>query len=177
MKEIKLTQGKVALVDDEDFEYLNQWKWHAMKIKNAYYAKRSVEINGKSKSILMHRIIMNTPDNLQIDHVFHNTFDNRIEFFEYNWYGNTQGGKPNFNNSGLDSRIHPTQKPIILYSWILRKYAKPGDTIFDSHMGSQSSRIACYDGGFDFVGCEIDKDYFDAGCKRFEIFKSQGKLF
>jgi site-specific DNA-methyltransferase (adenine-specific) len=73
--------------------------------------------------------------------------------------------------------IHPTQKPVKLYKVILREYAKEGDKIFDSHMGSQSSRIAAYEGGFDYYGCELDKDYFEAGCKRFEIYKQQLKLF
>jgi site-specific DNA-methyltransferase (adenine-specific) len=72
--------------------------------------------------------------------------------------------------------FHPTEKPIALYKWLLKNYAKPGDKIFDSHMGSQSSRIACYEGGFDFIGCELDKEYFDAGCKRFEIYKQQLKI-
>jgi site-specific DNA-methyltransferase (adenine-specific) len=74
-------------------------------------------------------------------------------------------------------RIHPTQKPIYLYSYIINKYAKQGDKILDTHMGSQSSRIAAYDMGFDYWGTELDKDYFHAGNKRFELFKSQGKLF
>ena len=73
--------------------------------------------------------------------------------------------------------IHPTQKPVALYKWLLKNYAKEGDLILDSHMGSQSSRIAAYDMGFDFVGFELDKEYFDAGCKRFEDFKKQLKLF
>lgn len=73
--------------------------------------------------------------------------------------------------------FHPTTKPIALYKWLLRNYAHPGDKIFDSHMGSQSSRIACYEGGFDFWGCELDQDYFEAGCKRFETYKLQLKLF
>ena len=64
-------------------------------------------------------------------------------------------------------RIHPTQKPTELYAWLLRKYAKPGDRIFDPMMGSQSSRIAAYKLGFDYVGCELDKEYFDKGCERF----------
>lgn len=105
------------------------------------------------------------------------SFDSRIEYFEYHWYGNGQNGKPNFDNSGPDARIHPTQKPLALYQWILRKYAKPGDKIFDSHMGSQSSRIAAFDMGFDYWGAELDKDYFEAGNKRFEQFKSQLKMF
>jgi len=67
-----------------------------------------------------------------------------------------------------DARIHPTQKPVALYEWILRNYAKPGDKILDTHLGSQSSRIAAYKMGFDFWGCEIDGDYIRDGNARFE---------
>jgi len=74
------------------------------------------------------------------------------------------------------NRIHPTQKPIALYKWLLKNYAKQGDKIFDSHMGSQSSRIAAWDMGFDYWGCELDPDYFQQGCKRFEDFRKQLKL-
>ena len=68
------------------------------------------------------------------------------------------------------NRIHPTQKPVELYRWILHRYAKPNDTIFDSHMGSQSSRIACHMEGFDFTGCELDPEYFEQGNARYETF-------
>lgn len=61
-----------------------------------------------------------------------------------------------------EGTIHPTQKPVALYKWLLQNYAKPGQTIFDSHVGSGSIRIACYDLGFDFEGCEIDADYHAA---------------
>jgi site-specific DNA-methyltransferase (adenine-specific) len=71
-----------------------------------------------------------------------------------------------FDNRTGD-KIHPTQKPVELYAYLLRKYAKPGDRIFDPMMGSQSSRIAAYKMGFDYVGCELDKEYFDKGCERF----------
>lgn len=64
-------------------------------------------------------------------------------------------------------RIHPTQKPVALYAWLLKNYAKQGDTIFDPMAGSQSSRIAAYKMGFDYVGCELDKEYFTKGCERF----------
>jgi site-specific DNA-methyltransferase (adenine-specific) len=80
------------------------------------------------------------------------------------------------NNGFLNKEggnIHPTQKPVALYLWLLKNYAKPGDKIFDSHMGSQSCRIACRKMGFDFWGCELDKEYFDAGCKRFELQSKQ----
>ena len=65
-------------------------------------------------------------------------------------------------------RIHPTQKPVELYKWLLVNYAKKGDKILDTHLGSQSSRIAAWDLGFDFWGCELDKDYFQQGNKRFQ---------
>lgn len=70
-----------------------------------------------------------------------------------------------YNNDG---KIHPTQKPAELYAWILRTYATNGGKIFDPMMGSQSSRIAAFKLGFDFWGCELDKEYFDLGCERFE---------
>lgn len=75
------------------------------------------------------------------------------------------------------NRFHPTEKPVALYKWILANYAKPGDKIIDTHMGSQSSRIAAWDMGFDFYGTELDKEYFDQGNARFEVFKQQQKLF
>lgn len=69
---------------------------------------------------------------------------------------------------GGEKRIHPTQKSVELYAWLLNKYAKKGWTIFDPFLGSQSSRIAAYRLGFDFVGCEIDEHYFKEGEKRFK---------
>jgi site-specific DNA-methyltransferase (adenine-specific) len=71
------------------------------------------------------------------------------------------------------NKIHPTQKPVALYKWLLHNYAKKGDKILDTHLGSQSSRIAAYEMGFDFYGCELDPDYFRDGNKRFEAFKAK----
>ena len=76
-----------------------------------------------------------------------------------------------------EGTIHPTQKPVKLYEWILTNYAKPGQTIFDSHMGSGSSAIACNNLGFEYVGCELDSDYYDAACKRIAHHASQEMLF
>ena len=75
------------------------------------------------------------------------------------------------------NRIHPTQKPIGLYDWLLINYAKEGDSILDTHLGSGSSRIAAYKGGFNFVGFEIDEEYYEKQEKRFNDFKSQLRLF
>lgn len=80
-------------------------------------------------------------------------------------------------SAGYESKTHPTQKPIALYKWLLKNYAKEGDRILDTHLGSGSSRIAAYDMGFDFVGYEIDKDYFNAQEKRFQNHIQQQSLF
>jgi site-specific DNA-methyltransferase (adenine-specific) len=76
-----------------------------------------------------------------------------------------------------DVTIHPTQKPIKLYDWLLHNYAKPGQRILDTHLGSGSSAIAAHYFGVDFVGCELDKDYYDAACKRFKDATAQKSLF
>jgi site-specific DNA-methyltransferase (adenine-specific) len=75
------------------------------------------------------------------------------------------------------NKIHPTQKPVALYKWLLKNYAKPGDKIFDSHVGSGSIRIACHDLGFDFEGCEIDEDYWNAQEERYKNHVAQQELF
>jgi len=94
------------------------------------------------------------------------SFDKALRVFDYS------RAKLNQKREGL----HPTEKPVALYKWLLKNYAKEGDKIIDTHLGSQSSRIACWDGGFDFWGWEIDEDYFRDGNKRFEAFKMQQKL-
>ena len=85
------------------------------------------------------------------------SFDKAMRIFSFSRAAALQEGK-----------IHPTQKPVALYAWLLKNYAKPGDRIFDPMMGSQSSRIAAYKMGFDYVGCELDKEYFAKGCERFD---------
>ena len=88
----------------------------------------------------------------------------------------TSFGKPaalfKFDNR-TGGKIHPTQKPVALYEWLLTHYAKQGDKIFDSHVGSGSSRIACDKLGYYFEGCELDKDYWEAQEKRYKDYKSQ----
>ena len=97
------------------------------------------------------------------------TFITATRKFSYMWSG--------FYKQKPETRIHPTQKPIALYKWLLQNYAKPGWTIFDSHVGSGSLRIACHDLGFDFEGCEIDKDYWEAQEARYKNHIKQDELF
>ena len=83
-----------------------------------------------------------------------------------------------FKYSPVDKlRFHPTQKPVALYRWIFQRYAKPGMKILDTHLGSGSSRLAAYDAGLDFVGYEIDKDYFTKQEQRFADYTAQANLF
>lgn len=85
---------------------------------------------------------------------------------------------PFFGGVNTESdRFHPTQKPVALYAWIYSKYAKPGDKILDTHLGSGSSRIAAYDANLDFVGCEIDSEYFAKQEERFNRHAAQISLF
>lgn len=74
---------------------------------------------------------------------------------------------PNRGGQGDKNKFHPTQKPVELYEYILRTFAKPGDRILDTHLGSGSSRIAAYRLGFDFVGCELDREYYEKQEERF----------
>ena len=76
-----------------------------------------------------------------------------------------------------EARFHPTQKPVKLYDWILRNYAKPGDTILDTHAGSMSIAIACHYAGHPLTACELDADYYAAGCERVMRETQQTTLF
>ena len=97
--------------------------------------------------------------------------------FELAWTSFNSSAKKYNKTPNQLNRIHPTQKPISLYKWILNKYAKEGDKILDTHLGSGSSRIAANDMGFDFTGFELDKDYFDASEKRYQQHINQLVLF
>ena len=91
--------------------------------------------------------------------------------FRYCWNGMIQG-----NMKNKEERFHPTQKPVALYAWIYKNYAKRGMKILDTHLGSGSSRIAAWDAGLDFVGTEIDREYFDKQEERFRNHIAQGSL-
>lgn len=92
------------------------------------------------------------------------SFSKTAKCFDYPYWGGYNADK---------YRIHPTQKPVALYKWILDNYAKPGDKILDTHVGSASSLIACEDFGFQYVGFEIDKEYYEKGVERLEQNRAQ----
>lgn len=105
-----------------------------------------------------------------------------VRLFRYMWSGMmqgksiTEGDIMQGNKSLNEKRIHPTQKPVALYDWIFKKYAKPGQKVLDTHLGSGSSRIAAYEAGIDFIGFEIDSSYFHMEEERFAEHTSQMSL-
>jgi site-specific DNA-methyltransferase (adenine-specific) len=100
------------------------------------------------------------------------SFGTAVRRFRFRWAGMLQADMKN-----KESRIHPTQKPVALYKWLLANYAKAGDRILDTHLGSGSSAIAAHYGGFQFVGTELDKDYYEAAVKRFNEETKQVDMF
>ena len=100
------------------------------------------------------------------------SFNTAVRKFKHTWNGMLQGDMKN-----KEHRIHPTQKPVKLYEWLLANYAKEGDRILDTHLGSGSSAIAAHYGGFDFVGCELDEDYFKAASERIDRETAQIDMF
>ena len=97
---------------------------------------------------------------------------NSIKSVQIAWHGMIQHDMKN-----KEARIHPTQKPVALYKWLLTNYAKQGDKILDSHLGSASSRIAAYDLNFDFTGFELDPEYIEKSTIRFNNHINQLSLF
>lgn len=94
--------------------------------------------------------------------IAYTSFKTAVRKFQFQWSGMLQGDMKN-----KEHRIHPTQKPVKLYQWLLSNYAKEGDRILDTHLGSGSSAIAAHYAGFEFVGMELDPDYYAAAVKRF----------
>ena len=100
------------------------------------------------------------------------SFDCILRKFTYDWIGFGY-----LNNPQKQKKIHPTEKPIQLYEWLLMNYAKEGDKILDTHLGSGSIAIACHNLGFELTACELDTDYYNAAMKRINKHKSQTRLF
>jgi len=105
-----------------------------------------------------------------------NSFGNKLKIFQYA-RGNESGFAPKIK-AGLKIglNIHPTQKPIALYEWLLMHYAKEGDKILDTHLGSGSIAIACHNLGFDLTACELDTDYYNAAMKRLKQHQAQLRI-
>ena len=102
----------------------------------------------------------------------YSSFERALRKFKYMWNGMLQE-----NMKNKETKIHPTQKPVQLYEWLLTNYAKQGDKILDTHLGSGSHAIACNNLGFELTACELDKDYYEASIKRIKQATAQERLF
>lgn len=121
---------------------------------------------------------LNHHENRSDGELAYTSFNTLGRHFEYMWDGNRYGFSENIKGVGQKSiRIHPTQKPVALYLWLIQKYAEPGDKILDTHLGSGSSALAAHDLGFDFVGYELDTEYFDKAQERLRQHQRQLSLF
>ena len=98
------------------------------------------------------------------------SFDKNAQQYDYRYYGNLEG------NTSANKKFHPTQKPISLYEWLLMNYAKKGDKILDTHLGSGSIAIACHNLGYDLTACELDKEYYEAAMKRIKQHQAQLRI-
>jgi site-specific DNA-methyltransferase (adenine-specific) len=109
------------------------------------------------------------------------SFKTAVRQCRFMWHGFMQGknyeGEMQGNKRSNEKRIHPTQKPVMLYKWILDKYANPNDKILDTHLGSGSIAIACHDYGFDLTACELDEEYFNNALLLINNHVAQQKLF
>ena len=98
------------------------------------------------------------------------SFKTAVKYYRFDWTG--------FGHiNAKEKKIHPTQKPVKLYEWLLMNYAKEGDKILDTHLGSGSIAIACHNLNYDLVGCELDTDYYNAACKRLKQHQAQLTIF
>ena len=96
------------------------------------------------------------------------SFRKTAKCFDYPFFGTV---------NAEENRMHPTQKPVALYRWLLKNYTQPGDIILDTHVGSASSLIACHEMGFDYMGFELNEEYYRLASERLEAFKAQQSLF
>lgn len=143
----------------------NRIIWGANHLADLFNAKSSCWIVWNKK------VMSGNGNHFADSELAYGSFPTAVRSFEFEWQGMIQG-----NMRDKEHRIHPTQKPAALYKWLLKNYAKPGDRILDTHLGSGSSAIAAHYGGFDFVGCELDEDYYKAACKRFDAETAQQAL-
>ncbi|BBQ07961.1 DNA methyltransferase [Elizabethkingia anophelis] len=133
----------------------NQIIWGANHLADKFCAKSSCWIVWNKK-------VMSGKGNHFADaELAYCSLSSAVRTFEFEWQGMIQGDMKN-----KEERIHPTQKPVALYKWLLDKYTKSGNKILDTHLGSGSIAIACYDYGYDLTACELDKEYYELAVKR-----------
>ena len=151
-------------------EYFNEL-FRVSKNQIIFGANHFIEKINKNSSCWLVWNKLNTGDFADCELAW-TSFNTAVRKFDFMWNGMLQGDMKN-----KQIRIHPTQKPIQLYSWILKNYPNKDDKILDTHLGSGSIAIACHDYGFNLTACELDKEYYDNALKRLEQHQAQLKMF
>jgi site-specific DNA-methyltransferase (adenine-specific) len=123
-------------------------------------------VDGKGASIVWNKS-MPRESNMSVCEIASYSENRRVDYVDIVWQNLNRG----------EAMIHPCQKPVQLYEWLLINYAKEGDRILDTHLGSGSIALACHNLGFDLVGCELDPDYYAAACERLDKHKQQLRIF
>ena len=113
-------------------------------------------------------------ENYSAGELAYTSFNYPAKYFYYAWNGLADGIR---GRNKKEKTIHPTQKPVELYKWLLDKYANEGDKILDTHLGSGSIAIACHDYKFDLTACELDKEYYTKSLDRLKKYQMQQKMF
>jgi site-specific DNA-methyltransferase (adenine-specific) len=151
----------------------NQIVWGINYLENCLFKGGGIVWN-KLGTITNHRKQAPTIGDAELAY---QSITNNVKIFSYGWMGNVTGNGYAINSKESRERFHPTQKPVALYKWLLKNYAKEGDTILDTHLGSGSIAIACHDMGFDLEAYELDSDYYRDCMKRFKNHTAQTQLF
>ena len=123
-------------------------------------------VDGNGASIVWNKR-MPRESNMSVCEIASYSENKRVDYVDLTWQNVNRG----------EAMIHPCQKPVKLYEWLLMNYAKEGDRILDTHLGSGSIAIACHNLGFDLVGCELDPDYYAAACERLDKHQKQLRIF
>lgn len=192
------TDGRIAIQKNgnslkvKKLKY-NHKEWDAETPKNDYFkelfrvSKNQIiwGINYMPITLQGGRIVwykLNGDNSFSDAEIAYCSLQNKVSVFEFLWSGMIQGvspvnGRVQQGNKKLnEKRIHPTQKPVALYKWLLDKYAKQEDKILDTHFGSGSIAIACHDYGFELTACELDDEYYQSAINRIKNHVSQTKL-
>ena len=200
MKEMSDNQFDLAIVDPPYMDIFNTDSWGGTAGKQKAYKNKQETLTGKKPNreyfIELQRVSKNQiiwggnyfnlpisrgwvfwlkgkQDNYLSDgELAWTSFDRVLKCFDFMWSGMLQGDMKN-----KEQRIHPTQKPVKLYEWLLKNYANKGDKILDTHLGSGSIAIACHNYGYDLTGYELDADYFNSAVTRINDHQKQERLF
>ena len=200
MNQMKDNQFDLAIVDPPYMDFFNTSNWVATSAKQKSYKSRTETLTDKKPNKEYFKELQRVSKNQIVwggnyfelpisrgwvfwlkgmqknyfsdGELAWTSFDRVLKCFDFTWSGMLQGDMKN-----KEIRIHPTQKPVKLYEWLLDNYAEEGQTILDTHLGSGSIALACHNRGFDLTAFEIDEEYYNNAVKRLKTHQQQLTMF